>query len=313
MSWELGKAECATNLDSLADIGYRRSSGDGCEEKSTAASSFCIRRTANLIALGALSFVCWNSEVSRAQGLDSVKTLYVRAVEQCRGDVKRPMALAVDKRILCFDGEISSGLDISSAMDLQDGGFFVVRAFGNDVVTAIALADLLRERHATIVVHDYCVFACASYLLVASARTFVLKDSLVAWRHFGAGPNDCAGFARAKDEGPARLEVGVCPNPPLEFRSETGELDHVKEQFYGERFVDSRFEFPPESFNMRGILKSLVNGTGAYPNVMWTWNPRYYASSIKTNIAYEAYPQSQSEVDAVATRLHLMYRVIYDP
>ena len=49
-----------------------------------------------------------------------------------------------------------------------------------------------------------------------------------------------------------------------------------------------------------------------YPEVMWTWNPRYHASAIKTKIFYEAYPESQSNVDALAARVRLRYRIIYD-
>jgi hypothetical protein len=270
-----------------------------------------IFRIAKVAALSALFLVCCGPEASCAEQPDF--GVYARAVEFCRGNVNRPMALAKDKRVLCFDGEISSGQDISLGKDLEEESLFVVRGFGNDVVSAIALADLLRDRRAIVVVYDYCIFACASYLLVASVRTVILKDALVAWRHFGAGSNDCAGFAKAKDEEPPRLEVGLCPDPPFEFRSESEELGPLKNKFYRDRFVDPLFEFPPESFIVRRTLKNLFKGTGEYPNVMWTWNPRYHASAIKTKIVYEAYPNSQSEVDAIAARLHLRYQVIYDP
>ena len=46
-------------------------------------------------------------DISRAQQPDFSD--YARAAEYCRGDVKRPMALDFDGRILCFDGEISPG------------------------------------------------------------------------------------------------------------------------------------------------------------------------------------------------------------
>jgi hypothetical protein len=49
------------------------------------------------------------------------------------------------------------------------------------------------------------------------------------------------------------------------------------------------------------------------PLVMWTWNPRYYPNSVKTEIIYEAYPESQEAIDAIAARLHLVYHVICDP
>jgi hypothetical protein len=42
------------------------------------------------------------------------------------------------------------------------------------------------------------------------------------------------------------------------------------------------------------------------------WNPRFWKNTIKTKVAYQAYPESQDEVDAMVARLHLR-RVIYDP
>jgi hypothetical protein len=313
--WKPGWIERGENSFHLARSRVRcdGSRGDKIPRAVSGSPRSFIFRVANFAALCALAFAGWGSGILCAQEADFDKASYAHAVEYCRGDVRRPMALDPDKRILCFDGEISPGLDISLAKDLEEGGLFVVRSFGSDPVTAITLAELIRDRHATVVVNEYCVFACASYLLIASTKTYVLRDALVAWRHFGVGSSDCAGFARAKDEGAPRLEVGLCPNPPLEIRSESGEVERLKEQFYRERFVDSHFEFPPESFVVRRALKNLVSETGAYPNVMWTWNPRYFASAIKTKIFYESYPRSQSEVDAIAARLRLRYHVIYDP
>jgi hypothetical protein len=47
--------------------------------------------------------------------------------------------------------------------------------------------------------------------------------------------------------------------------------------------------------------------------MFWTWNPRHYASVLRTKVNYEAYPQGQDEVDALRERLQLQYPVIYDP
>ena len=93
------------------------------------------------------------------------------------------MALDLDKRVLCFDGDIVSGIDGSLAKALEPAGLFVVRSFGGGASTAMALADLIRDRRATVIVYDYCFSACASFLLIASDHAFVLKDSLVAWHH----------------------------------------------------------------------------------------------------------------------------------
>jgi hypothetical protein len=57
----------------------------------------------------------------------------------------------------------------------------------------------------------------------------------------------------------------------------------------------------------------MFDATGEFSDVFWTWNPSHYASAIKANVIYEAYPENQSDVDAMAAQLHLSYRVIYDP
>jgi hypothetical protein len=220
------------------------------------------------------------------------------------------MALDLDKRVLCFDGDVLEQQDISLAKDLAEKGLFVVRSFGGESRTAMALADLLRGRRAIVVAYDYCTSACASYLLVASAAAFVMKDCLVAWHHTTAplGPS----LEATKDGGPKRLEKLLCSDSPPEYQRWGGDLRRMKDQFFAARAVDPPLEWPPESFTIRKILKSMFEGTGTNPNVLWTWHPRYYAGSIKTKIVYEAYPESQAEIDAMASRLGLP-RVLYDP
>jgi hypothetical protein len=43
--------------------------------------------------------------------------------------------------------------------------------------------------------------------------------------------------------------------------------------------------------------------TGVYRDVMWTLHPRHYPSLFKTKIYYEAYPESQEEVDEMARKV----------
>jgi len=221
------------------------------------------------------------------------------------------MALDLDKRVLCFDGQIFPDLDISLANRLEDGGLAVVRSFGGDPLSAIRLAEVLRERYATVVVYDYCLSACASFLLVASTKAFVLKNTLVAW-HSPVGGHLCPLLQQAKDEGPRRLEKNTCPDAPAEYRSAYEYASELNKWFYETRAIAPTFENPPQSIIVRRILQNKFGERGEYPpNLMWTWNPRYYASQIKTKIVYEAYPQSQDEVDVLAKWLQV--RVIYDP
>jgi len=46
----------------------------------------------------------------------------------------------------------------------------------------------------------------------------------------------------------------------------------------------------------------MFEGSGKYPDVLWTWNPRYYTSTLKTKIVYEAYPNSSAEIDVMAAK-----------
>ena len=70
-------------------------------------------------------------------------------------------------------------------------------------------------------------------------------------------------------------------------------------------------KIPLKAGSIRKRLAALYRGTGRYPDVLWTWNPRYYGV-LKTRIDYEAYPESQSEVDALMSKFHFG-RVLYDP
>jgi hypothetical protein len=103
--------------------------------------------------------------------------------EYCRGDVSRPIALSPDGRVLCFDGMIARDLDVSRANGLKQDGLFVVRSSGGNAGPAIELSNLVRDRHATVVIYDHCFSACAVFFFVASHQTYVLKGGLVVWHN----------------------------------------------------------------------------------------------------------------------------------
>jgi hypothetical protein len=83
---------------------------------------------------------------------------YYRAVKYCRQSALlglvtiRPstMTLSPDKQILCFDGKIVPNIRVSLMEDLEDGGLFVVRSLGGRTSEAIVLANLIRDRHASL-------------------------------------------------------------------------------------------------------------------------------------------------------------------
>jgi hypothetical protein len=313
--WKFGQAEYEKHSSRFAGI-YHRCVDDALSGERPEATSLrslsVIFRIADLAAIVALLLTGWGLDASRAQQPNSENAIYARAVEYCRGDVQRPMALDRDKRVLCLDGEISRGQDVSLARSLGQNGLFVVRSPGGDVGTIVALADFLQDQHATVVVYDYCLLACASYLLFASTETFVLKDSLVAWRYW-SDPLWCPIMATAKDEGPKRLKIAPCSGAPSEYQDGFKRLQDINREFYVGRGATPLVEWPPQSVFVRKLLQRQFEGTGAVPNTYWTWNPRHYAGAIKTKIVYEAYPKTQEEVDAIAARIHLYYPVAYDP
>jgi hypothetical protein len=296
----------------IHDLGTGDAGGRAHYEGPASACLFAfVARIGKILSLCAMSLAGWGAERGRAEVSELERGIYARAVEYCRGTVERPMALDLDKHVLCFDGQIFPELDISIATRLEYGGLAVVRSFGGDQLSAITLAEAFRERHATVVVYDYCLSACASFLLVASTKTFVLRNTLVAWHH-PTGAYLCPSLAQAKDGGPRRLEKNTCSDAPADYQSVYEYAKELDKWFYEPRAVAPPFENPPQSVIVRRILQNKFAERGEYPpNLLWTWNPRYYAGKIKTKIIYEAYPQSQDEVDALARWFQV--RVIYDP
>jgi hypothetical protein len=219
------------------------------------------------------------------------------------------MSLSPDKQVLCFSGEIAQDLDVSLANDLKDDGLFVVRSNGGYLGPAIALSDIIRDRHATVVVYDLCVSACAGIFLVASYQTYVLKGALVAW-HYPQNDALCTFLTAPRDGEPRKLQRGPCQRGGENGDSNWPGLIG----FFKERAVNPPISFPPDSLYVRRIVRNLYAETGVFQNVSWTLSPELLSRLFKTKIFYEAYPESQEEVDGMLARLGRSgIRVIYDP
>lgn len=247
---------------------------------------------------------------SRAeQGSD--RESYYRAVEYCRGDVSRPMALSPDGQVLCFDGDVADDLDVSPARGLKESGLFVVRSVGGNSNSAVALSGIVRDRHATVIVHDHCLSACAMFFLIASHQSYVLKGSLVAWHYpqFRDPTHPvCTYLTELRDGKLRKLQRGSCRILGERVTIVSPEVA----RFLGDRVIDPTFDPPPDSLYVRRMLRNYYGGTGVFRDIFWTLHPRYYPAWFKTKIVYEAYPQSQQEVDEMASRL-VLERVIFDP
>jgi hypothetical protein len=267
------------------------------------------RGAAGFAFLLAIVFLFGGIKVSYAQESGAEKAAYADALAYCRGAVAHPEALRADRRVLCLDGWISVSNEIWLANNLEHGGIFVVRSADGNADGAVALSNLLLLKDATVVVNDYCLATCADYLFIASAKTFVPKNALVAWTVRASGEGNCVGFAETSGLRAPRLREAPCSGSGAYADTRAYEL---MRQFYGGR-VKTWPDQPPESVFVRKILKGRFDQTGNYPaGVYWTWNPRYYASSIRTQVVYEAYPQNQEELDVIVKQLGLPLSVIYD-
>lgn len=274
-------------------------------------ASFAVRRAQGLLVPLILLLVCCAEEL-RAQEAATDRERYYRAVQYCRGDVPRPIALSADGQILCFDGPVPTNLDMSVAKDIKENGLFVARSPGGDGGPAARLSDVVRDRHATVVIYDFCNSACAMFFLIASYQTYVLKGTLVTWHYPQSGDPAhpfCTFLTAPRDGEPRRVQLGPCQSG-----GERGVYRYWAnlDRFFEERmFVPSAV--PPDSLYVRKIVASRYAERGFYSDILWTLHPRYYPQLFRTRIVYEAYPQSQEEVDEVRTRLRLPVGVIYDP
>jgi hypothetical protein len=227
-----------------------------------------------------------------------------RAADYCR-PFKNATKLSDDAAIICFDGHIRPDLDMGPFRELKQNGYAVIRSEGGNPISAIRISDILMEKNATVVVADYCLSACANFLFVATDKTYVLKDSIVAW-HGGPTKSYCHHEAVLKEDPqpiPDRYCAGVA----------------FTERFYSRRRIDDRFVYEPQTSHTKRMLRLLgeegVNAADAFGRhrVFWMWNPMNHGEYFKGRISYESYPASQSEVDEIVGRLRMRVRIIYDP
>jgi hypothetical protein len=223
-----------------------------------------------------------------------------------------PKSLTADGQVLCFDGVVEDDLDVSPARNLRDNGLFVVRSPGGSSRSAMVLSEIVGERHATVVVHDYCFSACSMLFLIASYQSYVLRGTPVTWHYpRSADPTHpgCTFLTEPADGGPKKLQRGPCQNG-----GELGvRLWPELARFFEKRAINPSFDPPPESLHVRRIVTNLYAETGVFRDIAWTVHPRYYPVLFKTKIFYEAYPKSQEEVDGMSARLGLTGKLIYDP
>lgn len=215
--------------------------------------------------------------------------------------------LSEDQSLFCYDGLIRSDIKKDLVHDLKRRGLFVIRSVGGDVATAIDMANILKDKDATIVLYDYCLSSCANYLFVASSTTFVMKDTIVAWH--GGPPKNIAGCITSAQE---REERGI---KRLVMSSPAGPVcDAVRRSisFFKDRDLDDRHIYFPQTQETTYSFRLIARIDKSRRNVFWMWNPIHHGNYFRGRIHYDGYPESQKKVDKIVSAAHLPVRVIYD-
>ena len=227
---------------------------------------------------------------------------------QCRpGDV----SLSKDRTILCFDGEIRDQ-DPKIFHELKQDGFFVMRSPGGFADSSMMLADILHEKNATVIVYDYCLSSCANYFLIAASRTYVRRDTIVAW-HGGIPRYDCSRVdldeMRRRYRHQFNLDEDAAAKRVDQFCNEAG----LAEAFFKRRGIDDRHTYAPQTVYTQKMVRMATSQRPAKQSVFWMWHPKNQGDYFKSRVIYESYPMSQEHVEEILRRLRLSMHVYYDP
>jgi hypothetical protein len=229
-----------------------------------------------------------------------------RAADYCQ-KYQDSIKLSEDGTILCFDGPIRPDRHMNEELQrLNNRGFFVIRSPGGLFPMAMEIADVLLEKNATVIIHDYCLSVCANYIFVATKKTHILKNAVAAW-HGGPWNTYCDKNLRGELGEPG--DNSVCKTFAL----------HAT--FFQKRGIDPGFIYnPPTSYTkmMFWILKNPGSNSrtltpGQTSKTFWMWNPGSHQEALKSRIVYESYPRSQYEVDEIINKFHPGTQIIFDP
>lgn len=90
-----------------------------------------------------------------------------------------------------IDGRIDAALasrfrDVSQSAIFRNGDVLFVRSAGGDVVPAIEIGRVIREKNMSVSVVEYCVSACAEYLFLGAVSRHVDRGELVIFHSSAA-------------------------------------------------------------------------------------------------------------------------------
>ena len=222
--------------------------------------------------------------------------------------------LSDERTVLCFDGSIELGLDLSIFHDLKERGYFVMRSPGGYPRESMLLSNILREKAALVVLYDYCLSACANFVLVAN-KTYVAKDTIVAWHDVESRletltATECHGAGLKLLRREYSVRYGADTNRTLDHACETSELFRT---FFRERELDDRHIYQPQThYTKKTVRFASMEGIDKR-TIFWMWNPQNYRDYFKSRVSFDSYPRSQDEVDSIIARFRLGIRVVFDP
>jgi hypothetical protein len=272
-------------------------------------NAFRCNRAACCAALASGYFVCNGGWCQTPAAADATSGVSI-ARDYCSTHFQRQNAswsghpllkLSEDANVLCFDGPFATEMKFDLVNGLKDGGFFVVRSPGGFFQTAVKIGDILLQKNATVIIYDFCFSACANYIFVATNRTYVLKDAIVAW-HGGPSTTYCRSFLPEGTRERQRSTDVYCSEAEKSL------------YFFRNRSIDAFFSYSPPTQYTKKMYAVVLGSTGDWRAVFWMWNPANFPGNLKQKIFFESFPADQSEVDDILARLGLGHtRVIYDP
>jgi len=222
------------------------------------------------------------------------------------------VSLKKDGTILCFDGSISAGQSPKLFHELKQDGFFVMRSPGGYAYPSMLLANILREKNATVIVYDYCLSACANYFLIAASKTYVRKDTIVAW-HGGPPKYDCNWLGLDEMRKRFRRSYDLAEDDATKQADEFCKTVDLAATFFKERGIDDRHIHSPQTAYTYKMVRMATSQRMDKRSIFWMWNPKNQGDYFKSRVIYESYPTSQDHVEDILNRLRLPLQVYYDP
>jgi hypothetical protein len=220
-------------------------------------------------------------------------------VASCAGH-RNGARLLADNNVLCFDGPITHQTSLDPFRQLNRGGTLVVRSPGGLNVLAMHMADILLEKNARVVIHDYCLSACANALFVATHETHVAEGAIVAW-HGNSGCHPVSETLKETASERAKQKIAryeeLCREPK------------VAHDFYRKRGISDDFTRQPQTPYSRKMFQAMHREAFDKRRIFWTWHPDNFGSSFKSKIVFRSFPDEDT---VQAWMGHSGARVVYD-